>query len=34
MRLAKTLLVGFVLSGSNVLAGKQIKGLSKNAQEL
>ncbi|KAF8756145.1 hypothetical protein RHS01_04968 [Rhizoctonia solani] len=34
MRLSRTLLVGFVLSGSSALAGKRIKGLSNNAQEL
>ncbi|QRW24836.1 WD repeat protein [Rhizoctonia solani] len=34
MRLSSTLLVGFVLSGSSALAGKRIKGLSNNAQEL
>ncbi|KAG8723251.1 hypothetical protein FRC11_002517, partial [Ceratobasidium sp. 423] len=34
MRLTKALFVGFALSGSGVLAGKRIKGLSDNAQEL
>ncbi|KAG8685466.1 hypothetical protein FRC11_010528, partial [Ceratobasidium sp. 423] len=34
MRLTRALFVGFALSGSGVLAGKKIKGLSDNAQEL